>query len=432
MTNAVDVPLCVGAENIDAFFRDVWQRAPAIFGANDAKRAAFLRLLPPSHLASILQSGALRHPYVAVFKDGEQVQLREYTLADSGEQPKANAGAVGRELAHGATLMLRLIERRSSRMAKLCRDFMDALRVPVSANLVLTPRGSAGIAPHYDVVDVFVLQLMGRKRWNIWGSPYPCPLSGQSQPAGVGEVIARHVASTPPLIEVTMEPGDVLYMPRGFVHSGIETTGTSLHTTISVHNCTWTKILQLTLDEALRAGDEELLARHWLGGAAAAGFRPAKDRRRADRRRGRRGDAPAKRARGRQLGVRRARRRRTAFRGVRVVIDRRQHAGPDLFGADVLPPCDARGDRGGAGDVGPSAGDIASRLSGARSMCCAAPCARSRNDPRSAAAEGSPLSRRRGRTALRDSNRWPFGLETFSTIDTHASRTSSTPAALWR
>ena len=39
----------------------------------------------------------------------------------------------------------------------------------VGANSYLTPGGSRGLAPHWDDVEVFVLQVEGAKAWKVWG-----------------------------------------------------------------------------------------------------------------------------------------------------------------------------------------------------------------------------------------------------------------------
>ena len=41
----------------------------------------------------------------------------------------------------------------------------DQLRIPVSANLYLTPEEERGFNPHYDMDDTFILQLEGVKEW---------------------------------------------------------------------------------------------------------------------------------------------------------------------------------------------------------------------------------------------------------------------------
>jgi len=38
----------------------------------------------------------------------------------------------------------------------------------VGANVYLTPAGTQGFAPHFDDVEVFMLQLEGKKRWRLY------------------------------------------------------------------------------------------------------------------------------------------------------------------------------------------------------------------------------------------------------------------------
>lgn len=69
-----------------------------------------------------------------------------------------------------------------------------------------------GVGPHIDNYDVFIIQGMGRRRWRV-GDAIPmrqfCP-----HPA------LLHVDPFEPIIEVEMEPGDILYIPPGFPHDG--------------------------------------------------------------------------------------------------------------------------------------------------------------------------------------------------------------------
>ena len=38
----------------------------------------------------------------------------------------------------------------------------------VGTNMYLTPPGTQGFAPHYDDVEVFILQLEGKKHWRVY------------------------------------------------------------------------------------------------------------------------------------------------------------------------------------------------------------------------------------------------------------------------
>merc|ERR1711981_258105 len=104
------------------------------------------------------------------------------------------------------------------------------------ANVYITPEDSQGLAPHYDNVDVFVIQLEGTKAWNVWK-----PLKNKDKlPAGdasgdfdeeddlTEDKYERH--------DILMEKGDLLYFPCGFVHQArtLETEY-SCHITISLY-----------------------------------------------------------------------------------------------------------------------------------------------------------------------------------------------------
>lgn len=98
-------------------------------------------------------------------------------------------------------------------------------------NAYLTPKDAQGLAPHYDDVEVFVVQLEGRKHWKIYkrvedSAELAMESSGPLPPSLVGEVEE----------EVLLEPGDMLYLPRGTVHSATsDKEQHSTHVTISTY-----------------------------------------------------------------------------------------------------------------------------------------------------------------------------------------------------
>lgn len=51
---------------------------------------------------------------------------------------------------------------------KMCASLQEFLGSMVGANMYLTPPGTQGFAPHYDDVEVFILQLEGKKRWRLY------------------------------------------------------------------------------------------------------------------------------------------------------------------------------------------------------------------------------------------------------------------------
>ena len=113
----------------------------------------------------------------------------------------------------------------------------DDLGHPVQVNAYVTPPQNQGFADHYDVHDVFVLQVAGEKRWRIREPVLEAPL--RDQPWEQHRAAVEQAATAEPLIEETLSPGDCLYLPRGYLHSATALGGTSIHLTVGVH--TWTR-----------------------------------------------------------------------------------------------------------------------------------------------------------------------------------------------
>ena len=84
----------------------------------------------------------------------------------------------------------------------------------VSANSYLTPAASQGFSPHYDDVDIFVMQTEGSKRWRLYVPRNQADILPQySSRNYTQEEIGKE-----PVLDVILEEGDFLYAPRGTIH----------------------------------------------------------------------------------------------------------------------------------------------------------------------------------------------------------------------
>jgi lysine-specific demethylase/histidyl-hydroxylase NO66 len=165
----------------------------------------------------------------------------------------------------GATIVLQALHRVWPPIIDFVGALASELGHPVQANAYVTPPQNQGFDDHYDVHDVFVLQVSGAKRWRIHAPVWESPL--RDQPWTDRRAAVQRAAAEPPLIEAVLEPGDCLYLPRGFLHAATALGGVSTHLTLGVH--TWTRLTlaeQLTA-QALRslADDADLRASLALG-----------------------------------------------------------------------------------------------------------------------------------------------------------------------
>ena len=132
----------------------------------------------------------------------------------------------------------------------LCQQLAAELGHPVQANAYVTPPQNQGFSNHYDVHDVFVLQIEGEKRWQIHAPVLEAPL--RDQPWNDRRAAVERRAQEPPLIEAVLRPGDCLYLPRGFLHAATALGGVSTHLTIGVHSWTRYALAEQLLSQALR------------------------------------------------------------------------------------------------------------------------------------------------------------------------------------
>jgi hypothetical protein len=107
---------------------------------------------------------------------------------------------------------------------------------------------------------VLVLQVAGQKRWLVYEPVFELPLKHQRYSAELGEPGAT-------VLDLTLEPGDTLYLPRGWLHEALTSERDSLHLTIGINTYTTRDAVRAALDSAedevaLRRGapDERELA----------------------------------------------------------------------------------------------------------------------------------------------------------------------------
>jgi hypothetical protein len=128
-------------------------------------------------------------------------------------------------------------------------DFAGALTTdlghPVQVNAYVTPASSQGFSAHYDVHDVFVLQVAGEKRWRIHQPVLDAPARDQPWTDHRTAVAAR--AEEPPVIDAVLRPGDALYLPRGYLHAAAALGGVTCHLTVGVHPVTRQHLLDALL-----------------------------------------------------------------------------------------------------------------------------------------------------------------------------------------
>src|SRR5271170_5610699 len=128
-----------------------------------------------------------------------------------GQRPEALSLMLREAFAEGYTIALYKTEERWPPIARLVRACTEWLMCASSASAFLTPAGTKAFDRHFDIYDGFILQIDGEKDWRIFASEVD-----DQRPAL--QYRREHDATAVPLQTVTLRPGDLLYLPRGYPH----------------------------------------------------------------------------------------------------------------------------------------------------------------------------------------------------------------------
>ena len=136
----------------------------------------------------------------------------------------------------GHTLAAFIMNRLWANLGKLVDSLEQDFGFPFRVNVYLTPRGSQGFFPHTDQHDFFIMQMAGEKLWHIYGNPIKLATRKQELGKSIGKPLTEKDIGKPKHT-VLLKQGDILYAPRGFIHSAVTTNRTgSMHLTVRILN----------------------------------------------------------------------------------------------------------------------------------------------------------------------------------------------------
>jgi len=220
------------------------------------KDALVVRSTERSRFRALLSLAAIE-PLIAASSPSEAgsiglVRQREGIAATSlrgTKDGRINLAAVRDAYQEGFSVFVSQLHRRVASVGVLCRSIeceLLSLGVVLSDRVVaqayLTPPDAQGFSIHYDDHEVLVLQVEGNKEWFLYDRDAILPVKPQLGPE-------RDNRDHPLSLRTTLEPGDVIYIPRGLFHEARATESHSLHISLSIYPTTWLELTRLLLDQ---------------------------------------------------------------------------------------------------------------------------------------------------------------------------------------
>jgi lysine-specific demethylase/histidyl-hydroxylase NO66 len=221
---------CTGLDR-DAFEASYWTQRPLL----THHEPGYADLLSAADIDELITSRGLRTPFFRTVQGGGTLtgQTRSVSAGGRTLTDIADADAIRESYAGGATLVLNALHRIHPALIAFCRALSEELGHATQCNAYVTPPGARGFAAHHDTHDVFVLQVDGHKRWNVYEPLLPLPLKSQPS-SGLTDGEPLIPADTEPALSTILGPGDALYLPRGYIHAAETNDDRSIHLTIGV------------------------------------------------------------------------------------------------------------------------------------------------------------------------------------------------------
>lgn len=140
---------------------------------------------------------------------------------------RMNGQALAQYVRQGISTVINGLDRMDAEVERVSAIIQREFRAATHVNLYASFGRESAFSPHWDSHNVLILHLHGRKRWRSWGQPWQAPLCRDTcrVPGELGE----------PQWEAVLEPGDLLYLPRGEIHAATLCEGEdSLHLTVGI------------------------------------------------------------------------------------------------------------------------------------------------------------------------------------------------------
>ena len=227
----------IGPLGVSEFLQDYYELRPFLSPRKTSRE--FDNLISLKKLDHLLATSELPPSSIDMARTKPPISRSNFTFKSGN----IDRGAVVRHYQDGATIIFPQLNLAVEELANFCRTLEFDLSCKVQTNVYLTPESSQGFKTHYDDHDVFILQVHGKKNWNLYQQAVEKPFRGE--PFNSSEHVAGKLD-----LNFTMEPGDCLYIPRGYMHDATNVGDQpSLHITVGLLVKKWADLMLEVLSE---------------------------------------------------------------------------------------------------------------------------------------------------------------------------------------
>ncbi|MFQ5972444.1 MAG: JmjC domain-containing protein [Alphaproteobacteria bacterium] len=169
---------------------------------------------------------------------------------DRNSQPvlQPDAERVTALLRRGASLVANDIDTLHPELADVSSALETALSAKVQCNLYCSWQQHQAFDVHFDTHEVFALHAEGQKTWRVYEGRLDHPIAHESFKSLSKDYHERHKGRV--MMELTLRPGDLLYIPRGYYHEALASSSGTMHVTFGATHVIGVDVLNLLYEPA--------------------------------------------------------------------------------------------------------------------------------------------------------------------------------------
>jgi ribosomal protein L16 Arg81 hydroxylase len=190
----------------------------------------FARFFSWDVLNQVIESHRPQPPRLRVVKLGQKIDPKDYSSpVKQGRDlvTRLDWRLLHEQLRAGATLKLDDVDEMHEPLARLCRGLELELCNHVQVNVYAGWFEQQGFETHWDDHDVFIAQIAGPKHWRVFEPTRKFPITEDYK--------LELAPPAQPWWEGDLEPGEILYIPRGWWHDAVPRGEPTLHLTFGMY-----------------------------------------------------------------------------------------------------------------------------------------------------------------------------------------------------
>ncbi len=186
--------------DVGGFLRDYWQKKPLLI---NNPWAAWANPLEPDELAGLACEDEVESRLI--------MQADDRLKVEHGPVPEKRFTKLGKA---PWTLLVQAVDTHVPEVAALIAPFRFIPNWRIDDVMVSYATDGGGVGAHFDQYDVFLIQGLGRRRWQVGAV---CDADTPLLPHDDLRLLADFEATD----EWILEPGDMLYVPPRVAHNGV-------------------------------------------------------------------------------------------------------------------------------------------------------------------------------------------------------------------